>query len=107
MDKVFKETLNKVNSSLNFSEMELYEELEKDSIYDEGDLSHTPIIVNDIIKKLDHLSTILDKRRSNNDVVHVGTNDEKDEANTIHKYFDSLLIDAVKDNPSIGNKLSR
>jgi len=107
VDKIFNDTLNKVNSSLNFSEMELYEELENDSVSDEGDLTHTPVIVNDIIMKLDHLSTILDKRRSNNDVVHVGINDEKDEANTIHKYFNSLLIDAVKENPSIGNKLSR
>jgi hypothetical protein len=107
MDKFFTETLNIANSSLNLSDMVLYEDQEKDSISGEGDLSYTPIIVNDIIKKLDHLSTILDKRRSNNDVVNVGVNDEKDEANTIHKYFDSLLIDAVKENPTIGNKLSR
>jgi len=87
--------------------MELWENEQETSIAEEADLSLAPIIINDIIKKLDHLSTVLDKRRSNNDVVHCGTGDEKDESNTIHKYFDSLLIDAVKENPSIGNKLNK
>jgi len=105
MDKIFTETLDKANSSINFSNMNILQE--KDSVFEEGDLSYTPIIVNDIIKKLDHLSTVLDKHRSNNDIVNVGLNNEKDEANSIHQYFDSLLIDAVKENPTIGNKLSR
>jgi len=107
MDKIFTDTLNKANSVPNFSDVELYEDKEKDSYIDEGDLSYTPIIVKDIIKKLDHLSTILDKHRSNTDVVHVGTDNEKNEADTIHKYFDSLLKDALKDNPTIGNKLNK
>jgi len=109
MDKIFTDALNKVSSSVDFSDMELWENesFNDNSVTDEADLSLTPIIVNDIIKKLEHLSTILDKHRSNNDVVHIGTEDEKDEANTIHKYFDSLLIDAVKENPTIGNKLNK
>jgi len=109
MDKIFADALNKANSSINFSDMELWEteSIDSNSITDEADLSLTPVIVNDIIKKLEHLSTVLDKHRSNNDVVHIGSEDEKDEANTIHKYFDSLLIDAVKENPTIGNKLNK
>jgi len=109
MDKIFADALNKASSSINFSDMELWENesFNNNSITDEADISLTPVIVNDIIKKLEHLSTILDKHRSNNDVVHLGTEDEKDEANTIHRYFDSLLIDAVKENPTIGNKLNK
>jgi len=109
MDKIFTDALNRANSSINFSDMELWEteSIDSNTITDEADLSLTPVIVNDIIKKLEHLSTVLDKHRSNNDVVHIGSEDEKDEANTIHKYFDSLLIDAVKENPTIGNKLNK
>ncbi|ORX45776.1 hypothetical protein BCR36DRAFT_332756 [Piromyces finnis] len=109
MDKVFTDALERANSSLNFSDMELWDDYQEttNSVTEEADLSLTPIIINDIIKKLDHLSTILDKHKSNNDVVHCGVGDEKDESNTIHKYFDSLLIDAVKENPNIGNKLNK